>query len=97
MRECMLKEQQPDFALFMGGKDGITKEFDLFLEKYPNRKAYPIGSTGGAAELLFGSGEARRGELLRRIPEGLLKDLRESQAYPFLAAEVVKDWVEQGK
>src|SRR5271167_365037 len=55
MRLCMLAQNRFAFTAgaFIGGMEGIEKEFDLFKRHYPNAPALPVASTGGAALLLF--------------------------------------------
>src|SRR5262249_54369690 len=49
MRRRMLKEQQFDAAVFVGGMKGIIDEFVLFRQEYPNATWLPVLSAGGAA------------------------------------------------
>jgi hypothetical protein len=55
MRFCMLAQNRFAFTagVFIGGMEGVEKEFDLFKKHYPNATALPVASTGGAALLLF--------------------------------------------
>jgi hypothetical protein len=53
MREAMLaKANDPAFAVFIGGMDGIRKEYDQFRERYEGRPVYAFGAPGGEARQL---------------------------------------------
>ena len=52
MRTRMLSENQFIGAIFIGGKDGIYAEKDMFQKYQPDAGVFPIGSTGGAAGVL---------------------------------------------
>jgi len=53
MRERMLSENTFSIAIFIGGMDGIEKEFDIFKTNHPLVPAYPIANTGGGALEIF--------------------------------------------
>ena len=53
MRERMFKDNAFSVAIFIGGMDGIEKEFEIFKTIYPSIPAYPIASTGGGALEVF--------------------------------------------
>ncbi len=42
-----------DAAVFIGGLDGVEREWELFRQQYPRARVFPIGSTGGAAVRLL--------------------------------------------
>lgn len=48
MRRQMFGENQFDAGVFIGGKDGLLKEFQLFQKLQPRAQLIPILSTGGA-------------------------------------------------
>lgn len=54
MRLEMLKPKQ-DFiaAVFIGGMEGVQKEYKLFKENYPDLPCFPIASTGAASKMIF--------------------------------------------
>jgi hypothetical protein len=49
MRERMFKDQKFNFAVFIGGMEGVFGEFELFKALQPDAQILPIASTGGAA------------------------------------------------
>ncbi len=49
MRNEMFSKERPDAAVFVGGMEGITDEFDLFAQVLPGRPRYALASPGGAA------------------------------------------------
>jgi hypothetical protein len=55
MRRRMLTTRRFRFmaGIFIGGMDGVEKEFELFCRRHKGMPAWPIASTGGAALLLF--------------------------------------------
>jgi hypothetical protein len=53
MRDRMLGENSFDYGFFIGGMEGILDENNLFVDRWPRAKAYPIASTGAAARVLF--------------------------------------------
>jgi hypothetical protein len=75
LRQRML--QEPTFAagVFIGGMEGIEREFMEFHERHPNTPIYPVASTGGAAKILY-QDWSRKMELPRSLSEEI--------AYPFL-------------
>lgn len=48
MRRSMFGENEFEIAVFIGGMEGIFKEFDLFGDLCPSGRRLPILSTGGA-------------------------------------------------
>ena len=48
MRHQMFGENQFDAGIFIGGKEGLLEEFQLFQRMQPKAKPIPILSTGGA-------------------------------------------------
>lgn len=53
MRQKMIGENDFVAAVFIGGMEGIEKEYDLFKEYHPNAPCLPIASTGAAAKILY--------------------------------------------
>jgi len=64
MREAMIGGHQYDAGIFLGGMDGVEREFEIFRRMHPNIPAYPIASTGAAARILFDEYARDRVELL---------------------------------
>jgi hypothetical protein len=52
MRRRMLTETQPDTAVFVGGMEGVPREFELFGELRPGAPRYALGAPGGEARNL---------------------------------------------
>lgn len=77
MRRQMFDENEIDAAVFIGGMEGITAEWDLLEEVRPAASRIPIGGAGGSAADLS-------------PPEPLTTELSKSRLYPFLA-ELVLD------
>jgi len=53
MRRAMIGSQQFDAGVFLGGMDGVEREYEIFREIHPDKPAFPIASTGAAARILF--------------------------------------------
>jgi hypothetical protein len=56
-------------AFFVGGMEGVIREFRIFRSLHPRTPAYPLGSTGAAAKLLLkeaGISNAALNEALER-------------------------------
>lgn len=49
MREQMLSRKDLLAAVFIGGMDGVEKEYELFKKFHPKAKVLPVPSTGGAS------------------------------------------------
>lgn len=52
MREKMI-ENEFSAGIFIGGMEGVEKEYDMFIEKHPNALVLPIASTGAAAKKIY--------------------------------------------
>ena len=64
MREAMIGGHKFDAGIFIGGMDGVEREYEMFARMHPNSPAYPIASTGAAARILFHEYARDRSELL---------------------------------
>jgi hypothetical protein len=54
MRAKMLStDRRYTAGFFIGGKDGVVAEFELFRRNHPQALLFPMGSTGGAAQHLW--------------------------------------------
>lgn len=53
MRQKMIGEHDYAAAVFIGGMEGIEKEYNLFKEYHPEVPCLPIASTGAAARILY--------------------------------------------
>lgn len=52
MREAMLAEPF-DIGIFIGGMEGVEDEYEMFLQRQPEARVFPVASTGAAAAKLF--------------------------------------------
>ena len=68
MRRIMISSQPFDAGIFLGGMEGVEREYALFRELHPDKPVYPIASTGAAALLLF--------EQYQRNQVDLMNDLK---------------------
>jgi len=93
MRKAMLgPSNDPLFAVFIGGMDGIYAEYELYLSKYKDRPVYAFGAPGGAARDLAGRLlEFKRSEFRRVNPADLLW----SPNYGVIMDDVLLDAVER--
>lgn len=80
MRWRMIEETAFDVGVFIGGMEGVLEEYDLFKNRHPQARLWPIASTGAAAKELFESRASQR-------PESLLKEL----TYPTLFRELLNE------
>lgn len=53
MRDEMLGLNSFAAGVFIGGMEGVLEEFMLFTERNPKALLLPVGSTGGAAKILY--------------------------------------------
>lgn len=53
MRREMIRSQDFDAGIFIGGMEGVLSEFELFRSNHPNALIWPIASTGAAAKEIF--------------------------------------------
>lgn len=67
MREAMIGAYEYDAGVFLGGMDGVEREYEIFRRRHPNKPAYPIGSTGAAARILFNEYARDQVELLNDL------------------------------
>lgn len=87
MRMEMLSPQNdPAFAIFIGGMDGIEVEYRAYRERFPGRPVYPIGAPGGVARELADTVQGSP-EYVRVDPEAL----RESAEYGALMDDILAD------
>jgi hypothetical protein len=57
MRNEMIGSRKYCAAVFIGGMEGLFEELEIFKQRHPASKVWPIGSTGGAANDLLERGE----------------------------------------
>ena len=53
MREAMLASESFGAAFFIGGMEGVEREYELLKKKSPQVPRFPVYTTGGAARLLW--------------------------------------------
>jgi len=91
MRVEMVRETDPVGAIFIGGMEGIEKEFRLFSEIFADRPAYPIGGPGGAAGLIANAMKTGALEPRRNFKKMSAESLLESHSYPALMKKIILD------
>lgn len=53
MRQEMIKSQQFDAIVLIGGMEGVIDELDMFLEHHSGAQVIPLASTGAAAKIVY--------------------------------------------
>ena len=53
MRKKMFEDNDFKVGIFIGGMEGVEKEFDLFKLSHPGSLILPVASTGAAARLIY--------------------------------------------
>ena len=53
MREQMISKNEFKAAIFIGGKQGVIDEYQMFKKYHPTTLALPIASTGGATKKIY--------------------------------------------
>ncbi|HWB06461.1 MAG TPA: hypothetical protein VG796_25780 [Verrucomicrobiales bacterium] len=88
MRSKMLGRWQCYCAgFFLGGKDGVEDEWDVFVREHPQALLFPVGSTGGAARYLWETKEHaclkswQRSPLFHNRAEDLYASLGRNRSY----------------
>jgi hypothetical protein len=69
-------------AVFIGGMEGVEREFHIFRSFHPHTPAYPIGSTGSACTKLLN-------EVRSYLSRETLQALRSETAYNLLMQELL--------
>lgn len=64
LRSRMLTENKFEAAVFIGGMEGVEKEYVMFKQLHPDAIVIPLASTGAAAKLLFENMENKNERLL---------------------------------
>jgi len=96
MRMCMIKEKRLNAAIFIGGMEGIEKEYLLFNEYYSNIPFYLLGSTGGATRLIFIRDILNQEKWNFKWDynnKSIIKKLYNSKQYNYLAKIIIEDIV----
>ncbi len=78
MREAMIQSKRYAAALFIGGMEGISDEYQMMKERWPGTPCIPIWGPGGASAKLAGDYEALG-----------LQRFRRSRAYRLMALQFV--------
>jgi len=76
MRRRLLIDEAPDAMVCIGGMEGVLEEFKLFKALRPNRPAYALQATGGAAAELAEAADSR----VRVAERDVLADLQSRRA-----------------
>jgi len=53
MRETMFRNHTFEAGIFIGGMEGVEKEYTLFRELQPEATFIPLASTGAASKIIF--------------------------------------------
>lgn len=53
MRDKMIRDNEYEAAVFIGGMAGIFNEYDCFVKSHTKAPVFPIASTGAAARALY--------------------------------------------
>jgi hypothetical protein len=81
-REARLGTREFSAAVFIGGMEGVVREFRIFRTFHPNTPAFPIASTGSAcAELLD--------QIADNLAGDVLTDLSKQTAYSLLMQKIL--------
>lgn len=67
LRVKMIRSQRFDAGVFVGGMEGVEREYSIFREIHPTTPAFPIASTGAAALLLYQRNVQNSPELLHEL------------------------------
>jgi len=74
MRETMLGATEYGAGVFIGGMDGVEREFELFRQLHPSSPVYPVASTGGAARLIWEAATAISASIRESLAEDIVYD-----------------------
>lgn len=75
LRERMIGENNYYAGIFVGGMEGVEKEFEMFVQKHPYAKVFPIASSGAAAKFIFNKINADQNLLTNLAYSSLFKEL----------------------
>jgi len=75
MRAQMLSAHPFAAAVFIGGMDGVEKEYEVFTERLPGVPAFPVASTGAAARILWQRFTQADPDVQNRLAMDLIYDL----------------------
>lgn len=53
MRNAMIKDNDFEAGIFIGGMEGVEEEFRIFKNTHPKALILPIASTGAAARIIY--------------------------------------------
>jgi len=67
MRQAMLSREDLRAAVFIGGMDGVEREYELFRQHHANRKVIFVPAPGGAARVLAERIDGLRGSNLADV------------------------------
>jgi hypothetical protein len=81
-RKERLNTYQFEAAVFIGGMEGVEREFFIFRDFHPSTPAYPIASTGRACEQLLSQVESH-------LNANIVPDLADEPAYSLLMQEIL--------
>ena len=102
LRKKMLSFYNYSAAVFIGGKEGVIREFEIFREYNPNAKLVVLPSTGGASKKLFDCVADSIDELKNTVNYSfwyrkLLEIDMGSERREFTVEEIRKKWLRKPK
>lgn len=89
MRTVMINSDAFSAAFFIGGMDGVEKEYDLLVQDKPAVPLFPVYTTGAAARLLWPIERSRAADLGSRERLETLDQLRAKTSYTGLFTTIL--------
>jgi hypothetical protein len=86
MRTQMIHSENFSAAFFIGGMDGVEREYDLMTQLKPDVPRFPVYTTGAAARLLW----TRQWDAVPRIHAAELGELRVKTNYVALFTSLLE-------
>jgi SLOG cluster3 family len=81
-REARLGTREFSAAVFIGGMEGVQREFHIFRSFHPDTPTFPIVSTGAACKALLG-------EVQGLFPQPVVASLEHETAYSLLMQQIL--------
>jgi hypothetical protein len=87
MRTQMLRSEDFGAAVFVGGMEGVEREYELLAALAPAVPRFPVFTTGGAAQLLWRREAAEQ----PTMHPTLLAELRTKTSYASLFTDLLEE------
>jgi hypothetical protein len=100
MRTEMINSEPFSAAFFIGGMDGVEREYELIRESRPDVPRYPVYTTGAAARLIWTRERERLGEvpaIIREVRSAELDQVRRKTNYVALFTSLLEGAAEREK